>query len=370
LIPETVSSRMAVPPKCAPRGIAMRIAVAVVACAFLLAGLCAAAEFKGEEARKALAEYEAAVKDAKLRYGQDLTAAKAALDEKKAGAADGIMREALQKESDLIAQELVRLHNELTADGAAVEPKALKTDVARKAGTDYSAAMKAAKNKYIKDLLAAQKSVLAKKAAIADTVVKEALQQEIDLIAEELRQLREEAKGAKPKPSLPDLIAQAKTMLEPEGNVKITDEGAVITPKVDARGVVLAQGNASCLWTRQEVAVPFKAQIVAKTDSTNIRIHYNKGRVIFNWESNPDNLRFHSFTNDKLSPFAGQGRLAPNQWATIELVVTDTDAEVLVDGKSRGKIADNFRGMKSRLGIQNACGSVVTVKSFRVLPVK
>jgi hypothetical protein len=118
------------------------------------------------------------------------------------------------------------------------------------------------------------------------------------------------------------------------------------------------------------VPVPFKAQITAKTDSTNIRILYNKGRVIFNWEVTPDQLRFHSFVSDETSAFKKQGKVTPNQWATIELVVTDTYAEVLVDGKSRGKVEESLKGMKSRLGIQNALGSTVTVKSFRVSPLK
>ena len=182
----------------------------VLATALLCAGLCAAAEFKSDEAKNAVTDYEAALKAAKFKYGEDLAAAKAALDEKKAAADNAIAREVYQKESELITQELVRLHAELKGEAAPAEPKEFKTDAARKAGTDYAATMKAAKTRYGQNLLAAQKAVLAKKGAGAEAVVKEAFQQDLDLIAEELKQLREEVKGANPKAGPPDPSAKSK----------------------------------------------------------------------------------------------------------------------------------------------------------------
>ena len=187
----------------------MRIAGAVLATVLLCVGLCAAAEFKSDEAKNAVTDYEAALNAAKFKYGQDLAAAKAALDEKKAAADNAIVREAFEKESELMTQELVRLQEELKG-GAAAEPKEFKTDAARKAATDYAAAMKAAKTRYGQNLLAAQKAVLAKKGASAEAIVKGAYQQELDLIAEEVKQLREGVEGAKPKAGPPDPSAKSK----------------------------------------------------------------------------------------------------------------------------------------------------------------
>jgi hypothetical protein len=338
-----------------------------LAAALALAGACLAAEFKSDEAKKAQADYLAALDAAKTAYGQGLAKAKATIEAKAAAATDAISKEAIQGESAAITEELVRLRD---AGAAAFDPREWKSAETKKAAAAYAAELKTAQMKFGQELAKARQAVLARKTAATESAAKEALQQEADLVAEELKQLRGEPQGARPKPDSPDLIAQAKTMLEPVGIVKFTDEGVVIMPNVDARGAALGKEKTSGLWTRQEVPVPFKAQITAKTDSTNIRILYNKGRIIFNWEVTPDQLRFHSFVNDKANAFKKQGKLAPNQWATIELVVTDTDAEVLVDGKSRGKIEENLKGMKGRLGIQNALGSTVTVKSFRVLPVK
>ena len=186
----------------------MRTTGLVLAIALLCAGLCAAAEFKSDEAKNAVTHYEAAIKAAKVKYAADMAAAKAALDEKIAAADSANVREAFQKESELIMQELVRLQAELKGEAAPAEPKQFKTDAARKAGTDCAVAMQAAKKIYLQDLLAAQKVVLAKKGASDDAAVKEAYQQELDLIDEELKQLGGGPQGAKSKAGSPDPSAK------------------------------------------------------------------------------------------------------------------------------------------------------------------
>ncbi len=328
--------------------------------AFLSSALCAAAEFKSDEAAKASADFEAAIKAAKVKYGEDLAAAKAALDEKKAAATGAIAQEALEKESKLLTDELVRLYEEVKGDAEAGEPRDFKTDAAKKAKLAFQTAVKGAKTKYSRDLLAAQKALLAKKAASTENAVKAAFQQELDLIAEEINQLRDERKGVKPKPAAPDLVAEARTRLILKGAAKLTPEGVVITGEGD---------RDNFLWVAQEVPVPFKAQFVVKTDSTNIRLRYGNMRFIFNWEMNPSELRADGFPSGGERPVPGQGNVPRKQWVTIDLVVTDTYVEVLVDGKTRTKVSDDFKGFKKRLGIQNAMDSVVTVKSLRLLPV-
>ena len=337
----------------------MRPACAFLLTALLFSGWCAAAGFKSDEAKKASADFEAAIKAAKVKYGEDLAAAKVALDEKKAAATNAIAQEALEKESEMLTDELVRLHEEVKGNAETGEPRDFKTDAAKRAKLVYQTAVKAAKTKYSRDLLAAQKAVLARKTTSTETAVKEAFQQELDLIAEELRQLRDESKGVKPKPAAPNLVAEASTKLSLQGNAKVTPEGVVITGEGD-------QGN--FLWVAEEVAVPFRAQMVAKTDSTNIRLRYGRMNFIFNWEGNPSELLADFGAGGHTFP--GQGKIPRNQWVTIDLIVTDTYVEVFVDGKTRAKASDDFKGMKKKLGIQNSMDSVVTVKSLRLLPVK
>lgn len=82
-------------------------------------------EFKSDEAGKAEADFHAAVKEAKTRYGQDLAKAKEAVEARKASATDSLAKDALQKELDVVVEEMVRVHAELTGSappGSAFSP--------------------------------------------------------------------------------------------------------------------------------------------------------------------------------------------------------------------------------------------------------
>ena len=36
--------------------------------------------------------------------------------------------------------------------------------------------------------------------------------------------------------------------------------------------------------------MPLRIEAVAKTDSTNLRLHFAKGHIIFNWEASPGQM--------------------------------------------------------------------------------
>jgi hypothetical protein len=165
-----------------------------LAAVLVLAGACLAAEFKSDEAKKAQADYLAALEAAKNIYGQGLAKAKATIDAKAAAATDAISKEAIQSESAAITEELVRLRD---ADAAAFEPKEWKSAETKKAAAGYAAELKAAQMKYGQDLARARQAVLARKAAATDSAAKEALQAEIALIEEEQASLKDESKIAK-----------------------------------------------------------------------------------------------------------------------------------------------------------------------------
>jgi hypothetical protein len=165
-----------------------------LAAVLILAGVCLAAEFKSDEAKKAQADHLAALEAAKNTYGQGLAKAKAAIDAKAAAATDAISKEAIQGESAAIIEELVRLRD---ADAATFEPREWKSAETKKATTAYAAELKAAQMKYGQDLARARQAVLARKAAATDSAAKEALQAEIALIEEEQVSLKDDGKGAK-----------------------------------------------------------------------------------------------------------------------------------------------------------------------------
>jgi len=161
---------------------------------------------------------------------------------------------------------------------------------------------------------------------------------------------REPTKQAKPAgPQWIDLLAR-------EG--LLTRTGATVTQE----GIRIGR-----LTTVQPVPVPFAAEFIAKTDSTNIRIAYGTGGlVIFNWEMNQSQLRIHDFATDERRGFSGKGKVPVNQWVQIVLTVTNTQTEVYVDGELRARVSGNYRGLSGPLSIRSSHGSVVTVKGFRV----
>ena len=165
-----------------------------LAAVLALAGACLAAEFKSDEAKKAQADYLAALDAAKTTYGQGLAKAKATIAAKAAAATDAISKEAIQSESAAITEELVRLR---ASDAAMFEPRAWKSAETKKAAAAYAAELKAVQMKYSQDLTNAQRASLAKKAANPDAAVKQAFQQEADLIAEELKSLGGDIKAGK-----------------------------------------------------------------------------------------------------------------------------------------------------------------------------
>jgi hypothetical protein len=168
--------------------------ILALAAVLVLAGVCLAAEFKSDEAKKAQADYLAALEAAKTTYGQGLAKAKATIGAKAAAATDAISKEAIQSESAAITDELVRLRD---ADAAAFEPLEWKSAETKKVAAAYAAELKAAQIKYGQDLARARQTVLARKTAASDSAAKDALQTEIALIEEEQASLKDESKGAK-----------------------------------------------------------------------------------------------------------------------------------------------------------------------------
>jgi hypothetical protein len=148
-----------------------------------------------------------------------------------------------------------------------------------------------------------------------------------------------------------DLLA---TMLAGgEGAIARNDEGTVITGE-------------TCLLTRDEFSPPFTIHIVAKTDLTNIRPRYGQGQVIFNWEMNPGELRFHDPANGQLTPVADQGQVAANEWQDIEWTMETNSTRIVVNGKERARFTGNYAALNEMAGIGTVRGGKVTVKTFEV----
>ena len=128
-------------------------------------------------------------------------------------------------------------------------------------------------------------------------------------------------------------------------------------------------------WAATQVtySTPVRICLRARTDSTNIRIKYGNGYVIFNWEADPKRL----VVGDLLRPgeenehyVPGKGYLAAGQWHDIVWEIEDHTTRVLADGQLLYTQKGDFSALRARVQVAPAWGSTVDVASLAVESLK
>jgi len=110
---------------------------------------------------------------------------------------------------------------------------------------------------------------------------------------------------------------------------------------------------------------PVEITIVAKTDSTNLRIGYAADQVIFNWEENMDQLRVNGGpAGDR--QVDGAGRIPKDKFVTIRWVVTPEHQAVYINDRLRFENCGNYAELNRPVTVFPAQGSTVTVKSITI----
>lgn len=125
---------------------------------------------------------------------------------------------------------------------------------------------------------------------------------------------------------------------------------------------IVLKGNQR-LNSPQALRPPVEITLVAKTDSTNLRMAYAADQVIFNWEINPDQLRVDGGPADGLHQM-GKGRIPVDKYVTVKWLVSPTNQAIYVDGKLRFEHDGDYSEINRRASVFPANGSTVTVKSF------
>lgn len=157
-------------------------------------------------------------------------------------------------------------------------------------------------------------------------------------------------------------------LLEPRGSITMSKqkEGISITCPRDA-GFIVAPGKYS---------IPLKIDLVAKTDSTNIRLKYGDGAAILNWECNDNELRVHDPVQGKYNNgVVGKGKIPINEYVNISWILDQDYMLLVVNGEVR-LFRQNEPYMKLKndgipfpeleVGVASAMGSVVTVKELNI----
>lgn len=139
--------------------------------------------------------------------------------------------------------------------------------------------------------------------------------------------------------------------------------------------VIKTEGDMDCLQTADYYTLPLRIDCTAKTDGTNIRLFYNAGELILNWECNPDSLGFHDIIMGKGSHYEME-RLPLNEFVDISWIIGKKHMEVLINGKSIFRhdsypyigmlMLDTRRKIIAPVRIGAAWGSTVTFKSLKV----
>ena len=143
--------------------------------------------------------------------------------------------------------------------------------------------------------------------------------------------------------------------------IKRTAEGIEIAGS--AMNWVMSAGVAPLV-----VRPPVLIHVVGKTDSTNLRMHFHRGELIFNWECNVRELRVHDPATAEQHEIKDKGFITTNEWHDIRWEIGLDRMRVVVDGEVRFDDAGSYSGIESAPSVGPCFGSTVSVREFSVSP--
>ena len=150
----------------------------------------------------------------------------------------------------------------------------------------------------------------------------------------------------------------------------IPHQGCVITREGDAIEIAGSAMN----WVMSAAVAPivcrapFAFHIVGKTDSTNLRMHWHRGELIFNWECSVRELRVHDPATAEQHGLKGKGFITTTDWHDITWEVGLDRMRVIVDGEVRFDGAGDYSGIESAPSVGPCFGSTISIREFHVRP--
>jgi hypothetical protein len=133
--------------------------------------------------------------------------------------------------------------------------------------------------------------------------------------------------------------------------------------KIGGQGLILNPGQR--FETPKTFRPPVAITIVAKTDSTDLRIGYAADQMIFNWEVNLEQLRVDGGPANGHHQ-NGAGSIPRGKFVTIQWLVATNHQAIYVNGKLRFKHTGDYSAINRNVSVFPAMGSIVTVKSVTV----
>lgn len=140
-----------------------------------------------------------------------------------------------------------------------------------------------------------------------------------------------------------------------------TDEGIGIAGS--AMNWVMSAGVAPMV-----CRTPFVFRVVGKTDSTNLRMHFHRGELIFNWECNVRELRVHDPATGEHHSVKDKGFITTNEFHDIEWEIRLDRMRVIVDGEVRYEGQGDYSGIESTPSVGPCFGSAISIREFSITP--
>lgn len=150
----------------------------------------------------------------------------------------------------------------------------------------------------------------------------------------------------------------------------VPHQGCVIT-RTD-EGIEVA--GSAMNWVMSAAVVPFVCRapfvfrVVGKTDSTNLRMHWHRGELIFNWECDVRELRVHDPATAQQHGLKGLGFITTNLWHDIAWEIRLDRMSVTVDGEIRFEGQGDYSSIESAPSVGPCFGSAVSVREFSITP--
>lgn len=145
-------------------------------------------------------------------------------------------------------------------------------------------------------------------------------------------------------------------------------QGCVITPTAEGIDV---SGSAMNWVMSAGVApftcrAPFRFRVVGRTDSTNLRMHWHRGELIFNWECSVRELRVHDPATAEQHGIKDKGYITTMEWHDIDWEIRLGVMRVTVDGELRFETQGNYAGIESAPSVGPCFGSTVSLREFSI----
>jgi hypothetical protein len=113
---------------------------------------------------------------------------------------------------------------------------------------------------------------------------------------------------------------------------------------------------------------PFAFRIVGKTDSTNLRMHWHRGELIFNWECAVRELRVHDPNSAQQHGLEDKGFISTTDWHEIIWEIWLDRMRVIVDGDVRFETTGDYAGIESAPSVGPCFGSTVSIRECTITP--